>query len=89
MQKAEKLTKKTCPLENKCLIAIFFSRFSFLVEYQHIAIPDTPQSYKCQKYRVQQKTKMKIETNTLPDVNTDMPANSLANHWQKVSKKGK
>ena len=47
IQKAEKLTKNICPLENKCLIAISFFKFSFLVKYQHVVIPDTPQSYKC------------------------------------------
>lgn len=42
-------------------------RFSFLIEYLHVLIPDTPQNYKCNQYCVQQKIKMKIETNRLLD----------------------
>lgn len=62
IQKAEKLPEKSCPLENKCLIAISFSGFSFFVKYLHEVIPDTPRNYKWYKYCVQQKTKMKTET---------------------------
>lgn len=81
-------------MENNCLIAIFFSRFSFLVWYLHVVIPDTPLNYKSYKYCVQQKTKMKTETVLEMILHKHSPeckhrnAKGLANSWQKVSEEG-